>query len=105
MQESPHFFLRSIGLKLNLSTNPVGTFFGNGFLFQLVAKLHFKVRSVQVALTVEFRNKELPLFFLRLVLDKGWRSKDKTQLINIFKFVLQSFICIDGEGCSSNRYS
>ena len=33
MQESSHFFLRSIGLKLNLSTNPVGTFFGNSFLF------------------------------------------------------------------------
>ena len=78
MQESSHFFLRSIGLKLNLSTNPVGTFFGNCFLFQLIAELHFKIGSVQVALTIEFRNKELPLFLLRLVLDKVWRSKDKT---------------------------
>ena len=78
MQESSHFFLRSIGLKLNLSTNPVGTFFGNSFLFELVAKLHFKIGAVQVALPVKFRNKELPLFFLRLILDKGWRSKDKT---------------------------
>ena len=78
MQESSHFLLRGIGLEFHFPANPVGTFFGNSFLFELIAKLHFKVRSIQVALTVEFRNKELPLFFFRLIFDKGWRSKDET---------------------------
>ena len=78
MEESTHFLLRGIGLEFHFPANPVGTFFGNSFLFELVAKLHFKIGAIQVAFTVEFRNKELPFFFLRLILDEGWRSKDET---------------------------
>ncbi len=59
-----------VGLKAHLAANPLGTFFSNGFKRQFVSKLDFKLRAIQVTLSIEAWYVELSFLFVGTFGDK-----------------------------------
>ena len=83
-QEAHHLLLRDVRFENRFAFDPVGTFFGNRFLCQLIAELYFKLRAVKTALSGNARNIKFTLRFWRFFRHKSGRGKDKMQRIDFF---------------------
>ena len=104
IEHAQHRLVGKVGLELHLSSDPRRTFFGDGFLRELVAQFDFEFRTIEVSLTVELGDEELPLLLLLLLPDKGRGGEDKAQFFHVLQLVLQGFEGIDGEGGCRYRH-
>ena len=91
-----------VRLEADFLLNPISAFNSDGFLGELVAKLHLKRRAVKGALAVDTWDIELaPLFVDSFGSERG-RSEDKAKLLDILQLLLKLLKGINGETASSH---
>ncbi|WP_265288696.1 hypothetical protein [Verminephrobacter eiseniae] len=88
----------AIAFESGLAAYPVGTFFGNGALIELVAQLNLEFAAVQTAFPIEFGNVEFLAFLANLVRDlvgdESGRGEDEAQFVDFFQLCLERFKCV-----------
>ena len=102
INKAHHIFVCNVGFESNLFANPISTLFCYRFLCKFITKFYFKFCAVQAALAVHTRNIEFTLFLGSVFGREGWRGENKTEFINVFKFLLQLLKGVDRE--TSCRY-
>lgn len=83
IDEPHHVFVGVVGFEAGFPANPVGTFLGNSFQRQLVAKLNLKLGTEQVSFSVKARDIEFPSLFVTFFGNEGGGCEDEAQLVNI----------------------
>ncbi len=96
-----HGGVAAIGAEGGFAAHPVGIFFGDGALGELVFEADFEFGAVEAAFALEFGDVEFAVFFADFVGyffgDEGGGGEDELELVDGFEFGFEGFEGVDGE--------
>ncbi len=87
----------SVGLESDSLANPFCTFYGDGFLGELVTEADFELRAVQGALAVYTGDVEFPALLGFAFLQEGRSRENKAQFIKALQLLTEFVECVYGK--------
>ena len=104
VDESLKNVVGGVGFKADFLANPVGAFYGDGFLGELIAEADFKLGTVEGALAVDTWNIEFPALLGFSFFEEGRSGENKAKFVNVFQLFFEFVERIYGEAGRGYTY-